>query len=75
MVITIPIAGNRFYYNRKTNCMPATGWVESSGTRYDLDPKTCLGNLDWGRGIWEYNSFWVWASASGFLPGRQTTLG
>ncbi len=29
MVITIPIQGNRFYYNRKTNCMPATGWVES----------------------------------------------
>ena len=33
MVIAIPIAGNRFYYNRKTNCMPATGWVESSGIR------------------------------------------
>jgi hypothetical protein len=75
MVITIPIAGNRFYYNRKTNCMPATGWVESAGIRYDLNPRTCLGNLDWGRGIWEYKSFWVWASASGFLPGGKQTIG
>jgi hypothetical protein len=24
--------------------------------------------LDWGRGVWPYRSFWVWASASGFLP-------
>jgi hypothetical protein len=31
-----------------------------------------LGNLDWGRGIWDYRSFWVWASASGFLPDGRT---
>jgi hypothetical protein len=71
MLIVIPIAGRRFYYNRKINCMPASGWVEYMGQRCELDPATCLGNLDWGRGVWEYNSFWVWASASGFLPDRR----
>ncbi len=71
MVIVIPIKGKRFYYNRKVNCMPASGWVEQRGQRETLDPATCLGNLDWGRGVWEYKSFWVWASASGFLPDRR----
>lgn len=72
MVIVIPIAGKRFYYNRKVNCLPARGWVQYKGTRTELDPAACLGNLDWGRGVWAYNSFWVWASASGFLADGRT---
>jgi len=71
MNIVIPIKGKRYYYNRKINCMPASGWVEYKGQRHEIDPATCLGNLDWGRGVWEYSSFWVWASASGFLPDRR----
>jgi hypothetical protein len=75
MNIVIPIKGKRFYYNRKINCMPASGWVEYQGRRFEIEPKTCLGNLDWGRGVWEYESFWVWASASGFLKdGRAVGL-
>jgi len=75
MVIVVPIENRRFYYNRKVNCLPASGWVEYQGARVDLDPSTCLGNLDWGRGVWAYNSFWVWASASGFLAdGRSVGL-
>ncbi|HEY9088294.1 MAG TPA: DUF2804 domain-containing protein [Anaerolineaceae bacterium] len=72
MNIVIPIRGNRFYYNRKINCMPARGWVQWGGQRFELAPDTALGGLDWGRGVWEYKSFWVWASASGFLPGGRT---
>ncbi len=68
MTIVIPIEQKRFYYNRKINCMPASGWVEYAGKRYELTPQTALGNLDWGRGVWAYSSFWVWASASGFRP-------
>lgn len=69
--IVIPIPKKRFYYNRKINCMPATGWVDYQGKRFEITPDTCLANLDWGRGVWEYNSFWVWASASGFLSDRR----
>jgi hypothetical protein len=29
-------------------------------------------DLDWGHGIWNYRSFRVWASASGFLPDGRT---
>jgi len=71
-VIVIPIHGNRFYYNRKINCLPASGWLQIGDERTEITPTTCLGNLDWGRGVWEYRSFWVWASASGFLPDGRT---
>lgn len=72
MTIVIPIPDKRFYYNRKINCMPAEGWVKYGDERYELNPATCLGSLDWGRGVWAYDSFWVWASASGFLANGQT---
>lgn len=71
MNIVIPIQGKRYYYNRKINCMPASGWVQYQGKQHEIEPATCLGSLDWGRGVWEYSSFWVWASASGFLADRR----
>jgi hypothetical protein len=67
-----PIGEKRFYYNRKINCLPAEGWVRHGAEETALDPKACLGGLDWGRGVWEYDSFWNWASASAYLPdGRR----
>lgn len=72
MNLVIPIEKRRFYFNRKINCLPANGWVEYLGKKYELTPDTTLGNLDWGRGVWAYNSFWVWASASGFTSNQQT---
>jgi len=71
MNIVIPIRGKRFYYNRKINCLPAEGWAQWGEERFAIDPAHALGGLDWGRGVWEYKSFWVWASASGFLPGAH----
>lgn len=72
MTIVIPIGKRRFYYNRKINCMPAEGYLQYGEVREKLTPGTCLGSLDWGRGVWEYKSFWNWASASGFLPDGRT---
>jgi len=71
-VIVIPIGRRRFYYNRKINCLPAKGWIQRGEHRIDLQPDECLGNMDWGRGVWEYQSFWVWASASGFMEDGRT---
>jgi hypothetical protein len=72
MNIVIPIKDKRFYFNRKINCMPASGWAQYQGQRHELTPDKALGNLDWGRGVWEYASYWVWASSSGFLPDGRT---
>ncbi|MEM5774210.1 MAG: DUF2804 domain-containing protein, partial [Anaerolineaceae bacterium] len=72
MNIVIPIGKNRFYYNRKINCMPAEGFIRYGQETIALEPSSCIGSLDWGRGVWEYQSFWNWASASGFLPDGRT---
>ena len=72
LVIVIPIGSKRLYYNRKINCMPASGWIQRGGCRREIQPDKALGNLDWGRGVWEYKGFWVWASSSGFLPDGRT---
>jgi len=72
MAIVIPIGERRFYLNRKINCLPASGAVRYGNVKDTLDPATCVGSLDWGRGVWEYKSFWNWASASGFLPDGRT---
>jgi hypothetical protein len=75
MNIAIPIGRKRLYYNRKINCMPASGVVIYGESKEEFDPGSSLGSLDWGRGVWEYKSYWNWASASGFLPdGRPIGL-
>lgn len=72
MNIVIPIGEKRFYYNHKINCMPAQGRIRYGEIEEQLDPASSIGSLDWGRGVWEYSSFWKWASASGFLPDGRT---
>ncbi len=68
MNIVIPIGRKRFYFNRKINCLRASGFVEYGDVQEELRPEESLGSLDWGRGVWEYRSYWNWASASGYLP-------
>ncbi len=72
MNIIIPIGKNRFYDNTKINCMTAQGHIQYGDVREELHPDTCVGSLDWGRGVWEYQSYWNWASSSGFLPDGRT---
>jgi hypothetical protein len=72
MAIVIPIGKKRFYFNRKINCLPAEGSIQYGDMTETLTPQTCSGSLDWGRGVWEYQSYWNWASSSGFLPDGRT---
>jgi hypothetical protein len=58
-----------FYYNRKINCMPASGTVRLGSRSYNFKPETSFGGLDWGRGVWTYKNRWYWGSASGLLDG------
>lgn len=59
----------RFYYNRKINAMAASGYIKTPSERYDLDPSTDYGTLDWGRGAWTYRNRWYWGSASANIKG------
>lgn len=72
MNIVIPIGKQRFYYNHKINCLPAKGKLKYGEIEEELSPDTSVGSLDWGRGVWDYQSKWKWASASGFLADGGT---
>ncbi|NCB42307.1 MAG: DUF2804 domain-containing protein [Clostridia bacterium] len=60
-----------FYYNQKTNCMPASGSIKLGADEYTFDPADSTGVLDWGRGVWPKNNTWYWASASGLLDANS----
>lgn len=68
MNIATSWAENRraFYYNRKINCMQASGGFSIGSRRYEFDPARDFGALDWGRGRWTYRNRWYWSSASGY---------
>jgi hypothetical protein len=68
IVMATPIGDKGFYYNQKINCMPAEGEFVFNGKEYKAQRSNTMGTLDWGRGIWAYDSFWNWASLSGRLP-------
>jgi hypothetical protein len=72
MVIATSWEENRraFYYNQKTNCMPARGSITLGDRTYVFNPKSCFAVLDWGRGCWTYKNRWYWGSASGLLNGH-----
>ena len=71
IVIATPYKkGKAFYYNQKVNCMQATGRFCIGSREFDLNGD--LGVLDWGRGVWSYNSTWYWSSLSTWLPDGST---
>ncbi len=59
-----------FYYNQKINCMRASGYMEFDGVRYEFDPATDFGTLDWGRGVWTYDNTWFWGSGNANIGGN-----
>lgn len=72
MVIATPWKDKKhaFYYNQKINCMPAAGYAEFDGRRYEFVPETDFGTLDWGRGVWTYNNVWYWGSGNCVADGH-----
>jgi hypothetical protein len=72
IVMATPMGPAHFYYNEKINCLPTTGYVQLPDRRVEATPASALTSLDWGRGAWPYQTFWNWASASGFLPDGRT---
>ena len=50
--------------------MAASGWVEYGGKRYEFDPATDFGTLDWGRGVWTYDNTWYWGSGNAVVNGK-----
>lgn len=72
MVIATPWPDDEkaFYYNRKINCMRASGKAVLNGKEYILNPERNFGTLDWGRGVWTYDNTWYWSSGNGIVNGK-----
>jgi len=71
MVIATPWdQKHAFYYNQKINCMRASGYVMFDGQRYEFNPDTDFGTLDWGRGVWTYDNTWFWGSGNTDIDGK-----
>ncbi len=60
-----------FYYNKKINCMRAKGYAQCGDIRYEFNPETDFGTLDWGRGVWTYDNTWYWGSGNCDLEGHS----
>ncbi len=72
MVIATPWdKKHAFYYNQKINTMRASGYMEYDGKRYEFNPRTDFGTLDWGRGVWTYDNTWFWGSGNTDINGNS----
>lgn len=72
MVIATPWnKKHAFYYNQKINCMRASGYMLFDGKKYEFDPATDFGTLDWGRGVWTYDNTWYWGSGNTNIDGNS----
>jgi len=57
-----------FYYNIKASNYPVSGKLEFKNTTSEFTPRNGLAGMDWGRGVWPYHTFWIWARGQGRLP-------
>ncbi len=69
--VVIPWSYSKYHFTSKQNCLPAKGSIRIGNKEYIFDKQDTLGSLDYGRGIWPYNSFWNWASCSGYSNGKR----
>jgi len=69
--VVVPWSRDRFQYTSKQNCMPASGKVMLDGTEITFNDGNAFACLDYGRGVWKYDSKWNWACFSG-TSGKHT---
>lgn len=73
IVMATPFKNKKcFYYNQKINCLTADGRVIVDGREYLFSTSSSMAVLDWGRGVWPYQSTtWYWSSLSAFLDHKH----
>lgn len=65
----------QFFYNAKSFNWMAKGTVHYNDKTFQLMQSMSNAGLDWGRGVFNYHTFWLWASVQGFLKsGRRFAL-
>ncbi|KAM3138445.1 hypothetical protein pb186bvf_009532 [Paramecium bursaria] len=74
MVIVVPINedGSKFYYNVKSYGWDVTGYISINSVRQELYNTTA--GYDWGRGVFDYNTFWLWMSGHGVQDDHKIAI-
>jgi hypothetical protein len=71
--VVIPWTDVQFQFTSKQNTLPASGFVQLGGDRYDF-AQPAFACLDYGRGVWPEHTLWNWGSASSVQGGRLVGL-
>ncbi len=59
---------NKYFFNNlKSYGNPCHGKISLSNKKLDVSEKNCLNMIDYGRGIFHYNTSWFWGSGLGRL--------
>ncbi|HYD47495.1 MAG TPA: DUF2804 domain-containing protein [Terriglobales bacterium] len=73
--VVIPWSERSFQFTSKQNTRPAEGTVVANGQSFRFDfGNQSFGCLDFGRGVWPFQSAWNWGAASGWQDGRLVGL-
>lgn len=70
--VVIPWSEKRFQFTSKQNCLPTEGTVTWGDQIIEFSRKDTFACLDFGRGMWPFESFWNWSSFSTRLPDGRT---
>lgn len=57
-----------YYMNNKALGMVITGDYSFEGKSYSCVSKNCLGLLDIGRGLFNYQTAWIWSTIVTKMP-------
>jgi hypothetical protein len=68
--VVIPWSEDRFQFTSKQTCLPASGKLLIGNREILFDQQESYACLDFGRGIWKYESKWNWASFAGKSEGH-----
>lgn len=70
ITMAIPYSNNpsHFFLTNKVDSMPVTGSITIGDKKLNFEPSSSFGILDWGRGVWDHDTNWVWSNGSGYLP-------
>jgi hypothetical protein len=69
--VVIPWSNDRFQFTSKHTCLPASGELRIGNRSLSFDNDNSYACLDFGRGVWKYQSAWNWASFAG-KSGKHT---
>lgn len=72
--VVVPWSSKRFQYTVKETALPASGWLEIDGDRFELPAGETWAILDHGRGRWPYKMEWNWGAASGLVAGDEEAM-